>query len=106
MSEEKAPALEEYKPTRLEWLVVMLNSLISRNNLKQDNIAFFFLPGEDGKSIDLNLRHYADMDEERIASVINSIKDLVFHFAEGLEGNLSIEFKTNIHKIDRENERE
>ena len=98
---DKAPGLEEYTPTRLDWLEIKLNSLLGGWSLKRDGIDLFFSGAEDGKSIELNMRYYADMDKERITDVINTIEELVLEIAKDYKWDSWIEFKKDIVKVDR-----
>lgn len=97
----KAPGLEEYTPTRLDWIETKLNSLVSHRSLGRDGIDFIFVVGEDGKSIELNVRHYADADEEKITDLINTLEGFVLRIAKDYEWDSWIEVKTNVDKIDR-----
>ena len=101
MSEEKAPGLEEYTPTRLDWLAIKLNSIVSHWSLSQNGIHFLFLAGDDGKSIELFMRHYSDMDEERIVDLINTLEEFALKIAKDYGWDSWIEFKKDIIKQER-----
>ena len=98
---EKAPGLEEYTPTRLDWLEIKLNSLLGGRSLKRDGIDLFFLVAEDGKSIELTVRHYADMDEDGITDIINTVENFVLQIAKDYKWDSWIELKKEIVKVDR-----
>lgn len=72
---EKGPGLEEYKPTRLDWLTVMLNSLFKRPNVQSVGFDMFYLPGSDGYSITLVVSHSADANKRELEEAINVAKN-------------------------------
>ena len=54
---DNAPGFEKYTPTRLDWLTVMLNAQFSYDNARSDRFTLSYLPGEDGKSLSVIVRH-------------------------------------------------
>ena len=56
---ERVPGFEEYAPSRIEWLAVLLNSLIQFKNTQIDAV---FIPENDGKTILLYMRYKKDMN--------------------------------------------
>ena len=56
---EKAPGLEEYSPSRLEWFAVLLNSFMQ---FIDPQIETVFIPENDGKTILLHMRYGKDIN--------------------------------------------
>ena len=78
---EKAPGLEKYTPSRLDWIIVMLNSFTPSVLLIRDGLELTYLPGDDGKSIDANIKYYIDLDEKGVDQLVNSVKSTAFFLA-------------------------
>ncbi|MDE0086200.1 MAG: hypothetical protein OXU23_10840 [Candidatus Poribacteria bacterium] len=74
---DKAPGLEKYTPTRLDWLTVMLNAQFSYDNVVSDRFTLSYLPGVDGKSLSVIVKHFADADKERMEERIDLAKKAV-----------------------------
>ena len=99
---EKAPGLESYTPTRLEWLVFRLNSLFNTRNLTPDAIEIIFFEGEDGKSVELRVRHYPNVNKERVNTVVNALERFVLQVAKNYGWESWFEFKIGIVEEERE----
>ena len=69
---EKAPGFEEYTPSRLEWLSVMLNS--NTPFLSFPNIEYIFIPGAEGKSLKLHVVYSKEIDIEKVNIRVEHIK--------------------------------
>ena len=89
---KKALGTEEYKPTRLEWLAVLANSIIPRVNNKGFHI--YCLAGEDEKSIIVNIQHDRNADKEHISQVETSAKEFVLGVAEMYEWDSWVNVET------------
>lgn len=61
---EKAPGLEEYSPSRLEWFVVLLNSFMQFIGPQIETV---FIPENDGKTILLHMRYGKDIKAHVLA---------------------------------------
>ena len=58
---EKAQGFEEYTPSRLEWLIVMLNSYVHYiNTIPDDPFDYLYTLGSDGNTIVMHMRYYTD----------------------------------------------
>lgn len=99
MSEE-AQGLEKYTPTRLQWLVVELNSLFQRMDFPGFNS--FFIASEDGKSIIFAVRYDARLEKEVVDKLIDRSKDLILEVAKGHGWDSWVEVKTDITVIGQE----
>ena len=67
---KRSPGFEEYTPSRLEWLVVMLNSYIQYINTTPDQPAMYsFRLGGDENTIIMRMRHFADLEPETSRTV-------------------------------------
>ena len=99
---EKAPGFEDYTPSRLEWLVVMLNSLIQHvNSMHSDNVDYAYVPGEDGKTIILRIRYYTDLKPEDVKALEDVAKTFAMSIAQNYKWDSWIEIKTQWDPIER-----
>ena len=71
---EKAPGLEKYIPTRLEWLALQLNSLFRRDEIAQDRFSIYYTPGIDGESIYMRVNYFDDVDKKFMDEWIRTSK--------------------------------
>ena len=78
----KAPGLEKYIPTRLEWLALQLNDLFQRDDVTQDKFSIYYAPGIDGESIRVQVSYFDDVDKEIMDMWISRSKSSVLTMAE------------------------
>lgn len=94
---KKALGAKEYKPTRLEWLAVVVNSVLPKP--QGNSYHAFCLAGTDEKSIKLHIRHDANLEKEFLNKYAKDLEELVVAAAEmyGWDSWLKIEkvFKIN-----------
>ena len=76
---EKAQGFEEYTPSRLEWLVTVLNSII--HYINDDQIEFIFRFGNDGNTIVMRMTHPADLSPEKVKENADIGKDFAMDLA-------------------------
>ena len=69
----------EYKPTRLEWLVVIVNSMLA--NIKDTNLTAYCFPGDKEETIKLHIHHDRRADKERVNKVEADIKQIILEVA-------------------------
>ncbi len=97
---EKAPGFQDYTPSRLEWLVVMLNSLTQYvNSHYDDNVDYAYLPGEDGKTIVLRIRHDVDLKPEYAKQLEDNAKAFAIEIAKNYKWDSWIKIKTQWDRI-------
>ena len=99
---EKAPGLEKYTPTRLEWLAIQLNATVPVR-LEHTNLGPLFLPGRDGKTLLMLVNSESNLDQERLDSLMNNIESLVTSFVENYEWDSWLKFEVRF--IDKENDK-
>ena len=98
---EKAPGFEDYTPSRLEWLVVMLNSLVQYlNTSPSERIEFAYIPGADGKTIILRIRHHSDLSPEVLKTIEDGAKTFAMSIAQNYKWDSWIEIKTQWDSIE------
>lgn len=78
----KAPGLEKYIPTRLEWLALQLNDLFQRDDITQDKFSIYYAPGIDGESIRVQVNYFDDVDKEIMDMWISRSKTSALKMAE------------------------
>lgn len=99
---EKAPGFEDYTPSRLEWIVVILNSLAQHiNSMHGDNANFAYVPGEDGRTIILHITHYDDLKPENVRPLADAAKTFAMSIAQNYKWDSWIEIKTQWDSIER-----
>ena len=82
---EKAPGNERYTPTRLDWLAVMLNSLLPMR-AQGKNLEVMFASKNDGKTLVIFVRYDPDtVDEERLGRIVEKLKLIVNEMAKNYE---------------------
>ena len=95
---EKTPGSEEYKPSRLEWLAVMANSIIQAMDPR--GINSFFLAKDDGKTLVLVVMYHADVPEEYLDVYVDRAKRFAQAISETYGWDSWIEVKTDLNKVD------
>ena len=98
---EKSPAIEEYTPTRLEWLSVYLNSILPTTILQVNGIQSVFLINDE-KGITLKVRHYSDMDDNMVKDYVESIEELIASISKLYEWDSWLEVNVVYDEVERE----
>ena len=73
---ERAPGFEDYTPSRLEWLALMLNSHMSYVDatlVKNADVNRIYIPKNDGKTLKLIISHPKDISSELLKKIINEM---------------------------------
>ena len=96
---EKAPGLKKYTPTRLDWLTVMLNAQFGYDNALSDRFTLSYLPGRDGKTVNVIVKHFADVDKQHMDDRINLAKRAVSAVSEMYDWNTWLEVKVDIEEL-------
>ena len=100
---EKAPGFEEYTPSRVEWLVVMLNSYVQYvNSIFGDRVNYLYGTGDDGKTIVLKIRHPNDMSPEHLKNAENLGKEFAIDIAKKYKWDSWLEIKTDFDPVEKE----
>ena len=104
---EKPPGFEEYTPSRLEWLVVILNSYVhyTYDKLKMNyGIECLFIPNGDGKTLILKIRYFADASLELVEDFSENVKTFALQIARGHKWDSWLKIHTKFEPIDRPSE--
>ena len=96
---EKAPGFEEYTPTRLDWLTVMLNSQFRHDSTVSDRFTLSYLPGLDGKSLYVIVKHYGDVNKERMNEKIDFAKKAISAVSEMYKWDSWLEVKVDVEEL-------
>ena len=91
---ENAPGLERYTPTRLDWLLVLLNARFQIEH----PFRLYFKTGNDGKSICVVVSHSANVDKSLVNEWIHRAKDVVLEVAASYGWDSWLEVKVDIHE--------
>ena len=91
---ENAPGLEKYTPTRLDWLLVLLNARFQIEH----PFRLYFKIGDDGRSICVVVSHSADVDKKLMDEWIRRATDVVLDVAAGYGWDSWLEVKVDIHE--------
>lgn len=100
---EKAQGFEEYIPSRLEWLIVMLNSMASYLNVSPGGIdvTYAYLLGHDGNTIVMHMKYFADLSPEVVKRFEDYGKRLAITIAKYYKWDSWLEIQTQLEPIDR-----
>ena len=99
---ERPPGFEEYTPSRLEWLVVMLNSYVHYiNTMPSEHITYLFTPGADGNTIIMRMRHFADLPSDIVEGYADNGKQFALGIAKTYKWDSWIDIQTEFDLIDR-----
>ena len=94
---EKTPGLEEYKPSRLEWLEVRLNSILPIPN--RHGINSFFLSSDNGRTLMLGVVYPPGVPKEDLEEYIARVKGLAQVFIKNYGWDSWVEVKTNLNPM-------
>lgn len=100
---EKAQGFEEYTPSRLEWLVVILNSYVQYINTIPDQPAVysFIVGGNDGNTIIMRMRHFADMSPESVEGFADNGRNFAVAMAKRYKWDSWINVQVELEPMDR-----
>ena len=105
---EKGQGFEEYTPSRLEWLVVMLNSMIQYVNVspkESSSVVYAYLLGRDGNTIVMHMKYFSDMPPELVKRSEDIGKSLAITLAKNYKWDSWLEIQTQLEPIDRPSEK-
>lgn len=91
---DNSPGLEKFTPTRLDWLLVLLNARFQIEH----PFRVYFKTGDDGRSIYVVASHSADVDKKLLEEWIHKAKDIVLDVAASYGWDSWLEVKVDIHK--------
>ena len=99
---EKAQGFEEYTPSRLEWLIVMLNSYVHYiNTIPDDPFDYLYTLGSDGNTIVMHMRYYTDTPPETTQHFADIGKNFAINVAKRYNWDSWINIQTELDPIDR-----
>ena len=100
---EKLQGFEEYIPSRLEWLIVMLNSMVSYVNVSPggSSVVYGYLLGRDGNTIVMHMEYFADLPPEVVKQYEDNGKKLAITLAKNYKWDSWLEIQTQLEPIDR-----
>ena len=100
---EKVQGFEEYTPSRLERLVVMLNSMVSYLNVSPggSRAVYAYLLGRDGNTIVMHMKYFADLPPELVKHSEDQGKRLAIGIAKSYKWDSWLEIQTQLEPIDR-----
>ena len=96
---EKSSGKEKYTPTRLEWLIVMLNSTFHFYDISRDGFDLAYLPAKNGESIQMIVTHYANVDKERMSKAVESGKRIALSLAEIYKWNAWVTVEVDFREV-------
>lgn len=98
---EKPQGLQIYTPTRLEWLVVMLNTLFQYDNLSSDRFMLYYRGLKDGETIQIVVRYYADVNRELMERRIQLGRDAISRYAESYGWESWLKTEVDIEELNQ-----
>ena len=105
---EDLQGFEKYTPSRLEWLVVMLNSMIQYVNVspkESSSVVYAYLLGRDGNTIVMHMKYFSDMPPELVKRSEDIGKSLAITLAKNYKWDSWLEIQTQLEPIDRPSEK-
>ena len=104
---EDLQGFEKYTPSRLEWLVVMLNSMIQYVNVSPtgSSVVYAFILGRDRNTIVMHMKYFSDLPQELVKGFEDSGKKLAITVAESYKWDSWLEIQTQLEPIDRPSEK-
>ena len=104
---ERQPGFEAYTPSRLEWLVVMLNSYIQyRNDSPNSDVSYTYSLGRDGKTVIMHVRHFTDVDPETVKTFASTGEEFAMNLASAYKWDSWVEIQTQFDRIERQTPKE
>ena len=84
---EKLQGFEEYTPSRLEWLVVMLNSMANYVNVSPEgsSAVYAYILGRDRNTIIMHMKYFADLPPELVKRIRREWKKIGKHYSKKLQ---------------------
>ena len=100
---EKVQGFEEYTPSRLEWFVVMLNSMVQYMNvtLGENDVVYAYTLSPDRNTIVMHMRHFADLPSELVKRYEDKGKNLAITLAKSYKWDSWLEIQTQFEPIER-----
>ncbi|MDE0466393.1 MAG: hypothetical protein OYL97_05000 [Candidatus Poribacteria bacterium] len=100
---EKLQGFEEYTPSRLEWLVVMLNSMVNYLNASPEgsSAVYAYILGRDRNTIIMHMKYFADLPPELVEVFEENGKKLAITIAKNYKWDSWLEIQTQLEPINR-----
>ena len=100
---EKVQGFEEYTPSRLEWLVVMLNSMAHYLNVSPggSHVVYAYILGRDKNTVVMHMKYFADMSPEFVKKFEENGKNLAITIAKNYNWDSWLEIQTLLDPIER-----
>ena len=100
---EDLQGFQEYTPSRLEWLVVMLNSMVQYVNIspEESSVVYAFLLGRDRNTIIMHMKYFADLPSELVERYEDNGKKLAITIAKNYKWDSWLEIQTQLEPINR-----
>lgn len=105
---EKLQGFEEYTPSRLEWLVVMLNSMVSYVNVTpgKSDAVYAYILGRDRNTIVMHMKYFSDLPSELVKRHEEIGKKLAITIAKNYKWDSWLEIQTQFEPIERPSEKD
>ncbi len=103
---EKIQGFEEYTPSRLEWLVVMLNSMVNYVNVTpgESSAVYAYILGRDRNTIVMHMKYFADLPPELVKGYEENGKKLAMTIAKNYKWDSWLEIQTEFEPIEKQPE--
>ena len=100
---EKLQGFEEYTPSRLEWLVVMLNSTVNYVNVspEESGAVYAYILGHGRNTIIMYMKYFADLSPELVKRYEDKGKNLAITIAKSYKWDSWLEIQTQFEPIER-----
>ena len=100
---EDLQGFQEYTPSRLEWLVVMLNSMVQYMNVspEESSAVYAYILGRDRNTIIMHMKYFADLPSELVKRYEDNGKKLAITIAKNYKWDSWLEIQTQFEPIER-----
>lgn len=100
---EKVQGFEEYTPSRLEWLVVMLNSMVNYLNVSPGGspVVYAYILGRKRNTIVMHMKYFSDLPSELVKGYEDNGKKMAITIAKNYKWDSWLEIQTQFEPIER-----
>ena len=100
MMSEKPQGHEKYIPTRLEWLVMLLNVNFEIDDKRHDRFQLFYTSGKDTNTVCISVFHYGDVNKKYMNGRIKAAEEIVSRVAKTYGWDSWLEVEVNVQETE------
>lgn len=93
---EKPQGYEKYIPTRLEWIVMLLNVNFAIDDKRYHRFELFYGTGKDTNTVCISVLHYGDVDKKYMNGRIKAAETIVSRVAKAYGWDSWLEVEVSV----------